>query len=177
MNPLVRKAVPDDAESIATVHVRSWQAAYRGQLPDHYLDSLDQELARRAEFWRHEISTPRSARHEIWVVDMESRVEGFVAFGPERQSDPDGEVYAIYVNPPRWNQGLGRMLFVKATDRLAADFPSAILWVLESNARARRFYELAGWTLDGKTKIESLPGDIQLREVRYGVPFKIKNAQ
>ena len=177
MDALVRKAVPNDAESIAQVHVRSWQAAYRGQLPDRYLDGLDQELAARAEFWRTEISSPRSPKHEIWVAETDARVEGFVALGPERQADPAGEIYAIYVDPQRWIQGIGRMLFSRATDRLAAaGYPGAILWVLESNTRARRFYEIAGWTLDNKTKIESLPGGVQLQEVRYGISFAPKNA-
>ena len=177
MDALIRKAVPDDAESIAHVKTRSWQAAYRGQLPDCLLDSLDQELLPRTEFWRTEISSPRSPKHEIWVAETDARVEGFVALGPERQADPAGEIYAIYVNPHRWNQGIGRMLFSRATDRLAAaGYPAAILWVLESNTRARRFYEIAGWTLDGKTKTESLPGGVQLQEVRYGFSFAPKNA-
>jgi ribosomal protein S18 acetylase RimI-like enzyme len=175
MDALIRKAVPDDAESIATVHVRSWQAAYRGQLSDSFLDGLDQELAPRAAFWRTEISNPRSPRHEIWVAVTDALVEGFVALGPERHADPAGEIYAIYVNPQRWDQGLGRTLFARATERLfAAAYPRAILWVLESNARARRFYEIAGWTLDNKTKIESLPGGVQLQEVRYGISFASK---
>jgi len=99
MDALVRKAVPADAESIAQVHIRSWQAAYRSQLPDHFLNGLDQELAARAEFWRTEISAPRSPKHEIWVAGTDARVEGFVALGPERHADPAGEIYAIYVNP------------------------------------------------------------------------------
>jgi hypothetical protein len=36
----VRPATPDDADAIASVHVRSWQAAYRGIVPDAMLDAL-----------------------------------------------------------------------------------------------------------------------------------------
>lgn len=54
-----------------------------------------------------------------------------------------------------------------AVDSLRAlGMRGAILWVLESNARARRFYERAGWRPDGGTKIESR-GEIELHEVRY----------
>jgi GNAT superfamily N-acetyltransferase len=177
MDAHIRKAVPDDAESIAHVHIRSWQAAYRSQLPDSFLDGLDQELAPRAAFWRTEISNPRSPKHEIWVAEHAAHAEGFVALGPERHADPVGEIYAIYVNPQRWDQGLGRTLFARATERLlAAAYPGAILWVLESNTRARRFYEIAGWALDKETKIESLPGGVQLQEVRYGISFAPKKA-
>lgn len=109
MNPLVRLAMPDDAETIATVHIRGWQSAYRGQLLDHYLDGLNQATEQRSAFWRREISTPRSNRNEIWVADWRSQVEGFAAIGPARNGDASttGEVYAIYVNPICWGQGLG----------------------------------------------------------------------
>ncbi|WP_430787700.1 hypothetical protein [Actinoplanes sp. G11-F43] len=43
--------------------------------------------------------------------------------------------------------------------------PAAILWVLESNARARRFYEAAGWVPDGAVKVDSSRG-FPMREVR-----------
>ena len=36
----LRPAEPDDAMEVARVHVRSWQAGYRGLLPDAYLDGL-----------------------------------------------------------------------------------------------------------------------------------------
>lgn len=42
----------------------------------------------------------------------------------------------------------------------------ATLWVLETNERARRFYEIAGWLPDGATKTE-MRGSVELREVRY----------
>ena len=41
-----------------------------------------------------------------------------------------------------------------------------MLWVLDTNIRARRFYEVAGWKPDGGLKTETL-GDLLLSEVRY----------
>lgn len=167
---LVRPALSDDAEAIASVHIASWQAAYRGQLPDYFLDDLEVQFRPRSDFWRQEISSPRTASHEIWVVTLADHLSGFVTFGPARDmnSRVAGEVYAIYVHPRRWRQGQGKMLFTHATTRLAAlGFPKAILWVLQSNGRARRFYELQGWRADGQTKLETLPGNIELREVCY----------
>ncbi|MGH9204942.1 MAG: GNAT family N-acetyltransferase, partial [Acidimicrobiales bacterium] len=37
----VRTAQAGDKQAVAGVHVRSWQAAYRGLMPDAYLDGLD----------------------------------------------------------------------------------------------------------------------------------------
>jgi hypothetical protein len=42
----------------------------------------------------------------------------------------------------------------------------AILWVLDDNPRARRFYELAGWAADGTAREIELFG-FRFPEVRY----------
>lgn len=178
--PVIRPAAVNDAEAIATVHVRTWQSAYRGQLPDDYLDGLSRELPARTAMWRTEISTPRSPKHEVWVAGVDKRIDGFVALGPARDADPSvsGEIYAIYVSPDRWGRGQGRTLFSHATNRLASfGYAEAILWVLESNRRARRFYEIAGWSADGGTKLETSPNGMELREVRYRISFARKNEE
>lgn len=172
MSVLVRRAVDRDAEAIAALHIRSWQRAYRNQLPDEFLDHLSDELENRTGFWRSHISTTNGGRHEIWTAEIESRINGFSALGPARDVDAAGELYAIYVEPESWHQGVGRTLLAHSSERLAAlGYSTAILWVLESNARAHRFYERAGWRADGGAKIESLPDGTTLREVRYRILF------
>jgi ribosomal protein S18 acetylase RimI-like enzyme len=61
--------------------------------------------------------------------------------------------------------GIGRALLHHALQvRHGRGYKQAMLWVLESNARAREFYEAAGWTPDGAVKIDEWPGTI-LHEV------------
>lgn len=165
----LRPALPADAASIATVHIHSWQAAYRGQLPDRFLDELGQELSQRTQFWRTHISAA-PPQTEVWIAGDAASVFGFVALGPARHEGDNtlGEIYAIYVHPRHWSQGAGRDLFKHGENRLSSmGYIEALLWVLESNSRARRFYESAGWSVDGLSKTETLPGDIELREVCY----------
>jgi hypothetical protein len=39
-----------------------------------------------------------------------------------------------------------------------------VLWVLEANGRARRFYEREGWTLEGGTRTTPLgPSEVRYR--------------
>jgi hypothetical protein len=52
----IRKAKVEDACGIAFVHVRSWQVAYRGLMPDRFLDSLDVE--KRTNMWREVTQNP-----------------------------------------------------------------------------------------------------------------------
>jgi hypothetical protein len=48
----------------------------------------------------------------------------------------------------------------------AAKFEQATLWVLDSNIRARRFYEAGGWVADGARKVDESHG-FPIAEVRY----------
>ena len=143
----VRRAGPADAEQIAVVHVRSWQGAYRGLLPQEYLDGLDP--ADRTERWRRSLERNNWPAAGAIVAISHGRVAGFAYLGPARDIDAGGsrvgEINAIYVLPDAWGTGLGRGLMTAALGELAAGgYEAALLWVLESNARARRFYALAG---------------------------------
>jgi ribosomal protein S18 acetylase RimI-like enzyme len=165
----IREAGPKDARAIAEVHVRSWQAAYRGQLTDDYLDELSVE--ERLEQHRRSLEQPR-AEWRTWVADDEGRVTGFAVTGPSEDADAEpstGEVYAIYLEPDRVGTGLGRELFEHAVaDLRGRGFSTVTLWVLESNERARRFYEVAGWRADGTETNERV--DCEMRPtVRYRV--------
>ena len=78
-----------------------------------------------------------------------------------------GELAAIYALPDVWGSGVGRRLMAAAVNVLHdAAFVDAILWVLEGNDRAQRFYEIGGWQLDGAAK-DVVIADIPLAEVRY----------
>ena len=89
-------------------------------------------------------------------------VVGFVTFGPSRDHDAIGlgEIYALYVDPSRYQGGVGRMLMAHARRRLKGEgFEAAVLWVLLGNERAASFYEREGWRPDGATREEN-PYDI-----------------
>jgi len=164
----VRRAQPADAAGIGLVHVRSWQAAYRGLIPQDFLDHLDP--AKRAEGWRQYLDGGPRAREALLVSDGETGVDGFALVGPSRDedgADDPGEVYAFYVLPQRWRRGVGRQLMAAALDALGGlGFGEATLWVLEGNDRGRRFYEAVGWRADGATKTEA-PQGFSITEVRY----------
>lgn len=148
----IRAATPADARAIAEVHVASWRATYRGLLPDAYLDRLSVD---EREAQRREVLEDPASEWGTLVAEEDGRVIGFAAFGPSRDDDAPpgtGEIPAIYLAPEVVGTGVGRDLFAEATAGLRkAGFERATLWVLEANERARRFYERAGWTLDGET--------------------------
>jgi GNAT superfamily N-acetyltransferase len=160
---MIRDANLVDAEGMAEVHVRSWQAVYVGLFPDEFLRGLS--VRNRAEGWRRFISNSSDQRVALLVEEGE-RIVGFSSLGCSE--DPSiGEVYAIYLHPDHWGQGLGRELMEVTEARLKTmGFEEALLWVLEGNGLARRFYQAAGWLPDGGIKIEPI-GGIDANEVRY----------
>lgn len=108
-------------------------------------------------------------RQSVLVADVDARVVGFANVGPRRDEDAhdEGEVRAIYVLPEHWGRGIGRELMIEALAALADHrFRQAMLWVLDTNERARRFYESGGWAPDGATRCDERLG-FPISEVRY----------
>ncbi len=162
---LIRKGSELDAPRIAGIQVKTWQAAYRGLMPDDYLDKLD--ALRREVVWKQLLSAPWET---VFVVLREARIVGFCDVLPSRDGGAPAEVAeiaALYVEPEEWGKGAGRGLVAAAVEH-ARDhgFSSLTLWVLASNRRARTFYEQAGFRADGAEKTDSSPG-FPLHEVRY----------
>jgi GNAT superfamily N-acetyltransferase len=166
---LVRSARPGDEPGIARVHVASWQDAYRGHMPADYLAALD--VGQRAEAWRQRLPAARLSRGDVLVAMLGEDVLGFVHYGPSRDQGADpgrtGEIGAIYLRPESIGEGIGRLLMDEAVAGLAGHgYADATLWVLDANARARRFYERAGWAPDGAVLTDDSRG-FAIREVRY----------
>ncbi len=95
---------------------------------------------------------------------------GFASAGPSRDDDAErgsiGELYAIYVLARWWGGGTGRRLQAEALAGLRdTGYREATLWVLDTNRRARAFYERTGWTPDGATKQEEF--GLPITEIRY----------
>jgi len=151
----VRLAVVSDARAVASVHVRTWQAAYRGVIPDEILDNLSVEA--RTSTW--EVAIPSGG---VWVALAGDEIVGFAAAGPSRDDDAPFELYAIYVLSSAWGTGLGFEL----AEAALGDEPDVIVWVLDENTRARAFYERIGFQADGVTKTEPA-GSVELKELRY----------
>ncbi|HZU74822.1 MAG TPA: GNAT family N-acetyltransferase [Acidimicrobiales bacterium] len=165
----VRPAVVGDGPAMGRIHVEAWRAAYRGQMPDSYLDSLDEE--QRGREWTdrlaHSAASPRSVRH--LVSEDDDGVIGIATLGFERGGrDPArGELWMINVAPSTWGSGVGTELIAAAEAELRRiGYHSAVLWTLETNVPARRFYEKRGWEADGAVQQDDFTG-APLTEVRY----------
>ena len=160
----IREATPGDALAVARVHLAAWRAAYRGIIPDSYLDGLDEEeRASRYTFDRNGPDDPLT-----WIALEGGRVRGFVTLGPARDGEQgQGEVFALYVSPLSWRSGVGTVLLTHAERHLVTrGFDEALLWVLRDNVRGRLFYEARGWQCDANELTAPFDGH-DVIEVRY----------
>lgn len=171
---VVRDARVGDAPGIATVHVRAWQAAYRGGLmPDEYLDGLS--IEERTTIWTESLERalgPRRAR--LVGEDDTGTLNGFVLVGPEGGDDTatGGQLFVINVDPEHWGRGVGAALHDAGVEHLRDfGFARAILWVHPDNMRARRFYERRGWRCDDVERREEIMG-VEVPEVRYSITLR-----
>lgn len=171
----IRQAIITDAQEIAEVHIRSWQWAYRGLIDDDYLDHLSDQLGQRTASYQAQISN-LPPQNRWWVAEQDGHIVGFARTGRGRDLDvalSTAEIFAIYLAKQVAGKGIGRALFAHAVDELRQQgYDQAVLWVLESNTRAHKFYEAAGWTPDGARKTEEMPGNTHLDEVRYHIILK-----
>ena len=108
---LVRDALFDDCEAIAAIHVRGWQVAYRGLLPDELLDGLSIEPRRRM---CERIAQGRYGASCMLVAEDDEAIVGFaIVLTPAHDADlgsRTAELAAIYVEPERWRRGAGTAL-------------------------------------------------------------------
>ena len=157
---IVRRAALADGADIASVHVRTWQAAYAHVFGAERLAGLD--VRRRTAGWERSLREGET----VFVADEGGRVVGFAAVGPSRDDADEAELYAIYALPESWGSGAGPALLGAGLEEMrAAGYEEAVLWVLEDNPRARRFYAREGFEPDGGPKEESVLG-MRVVEVR-----------
>ncbi len=129
---MIRQANFDDAEAIAKVHVASWQAAYKGLMPEDFLANLS--IERRMVQWQQWLG---QAEQVIMVYEENNKIVGFSSAGKARDSDLDNhvaELYTLYLLSDFWGKGYGKKLYQETLKELTTrGFSEIILWVLDTN--------------------------------------------
>ncbi len=165
----IRAARPEDASAIAAVHLASARDAYRDILPDDWLDALSTDA--HETFWRWRVES-LGQDGAIWVAAKSGSIVGFCT--TSRSDEPDAaadtvEVGWLYVSPNRLGEGIGSGLLAQAISHAVDQgFVEATLWVYADNEGARRFYENAGWRLDG-SEARKQRGDKRPLGLRYQI--------
>ena len=163
---IIRKVLPEEANEYAALHIACWQSAYRGIISEGYMQNMLEDIEKRVERCRQDLTTP--GEWEFYCAELDGKMIGRLVLCKSRDDDTRdvGEVAAIYLLEEYWDKGYGRMMMDYALNRLEVmGFHEVVVWVLEANHRARRFYEKMGFNHDGTAK--EIVIDKPLVEIRY----------
>ena len=141
----LRRARADEAEALLRVQREASLAGLRHIYPPDRYPFPDDAIRAR---WREALESEQTS---VVVAERDGKILGLAAW-------TDGWLDGLYVVPKAWGNGVAARLHDEALRGIAATGkPGARLWVLEENARARRFYERRGWRPDGSDRVVSFP--------------------
>jgi ribosomal protein S18 acetylase RimI-like enzyme len=139
---IIRPARPEEGPLVAAIRVASWRSAYRGIVPDSFLANMDPNETQWSK-----VAAGGQPGTRLLVCEVDGKIVGFACFGAARPPcfDYSGELHASYFLPEMIGRGHGAATMLEAMDGLK-DFGhrDMMLWVIENNAHARRFYESFG---------------------------------
>lgn len=144
---LIRHAVKEDAQALATVRVIGWHQSYAGLMPPELLSKLSIEADKQRVEKAFADPENKALR---FVAEQHKNIIGMGVCGKLRAGDIEGrgEVYALYLLHEAKRKGTGRAMMEKMAEALMLEGCTSLqLSVLENNAPARRFYERLGGTL------------------------------
>ena len=118
---MIRRAEVEDADALADLFRRSYETLT-------FLPTLHTPEEDRAHFAKV------VAQQDVWVVDDDGRILGFVALKGD-------EGTFLYVAPEAHGRGVGSRLFEQCQRARPGGFS---FWAFQKNERARRFYEKRG---------------------------------
>jgi GNAT superfamily N-acetyltransferase len=141
----IREARPDEAQLLAAVQEVASVAAL-GHIFPHDL----YPYPRRAVQAHWAASVVDAAKRTLIALSDDGPLGAACVYEEWLES--------LYVVPEQWGTGLAGELHDRALEVLRElGSERCHLWVLEDNARARRFYERRGWREDGETRVVEFP--------------------
>ena len=158
--------------ALSRIHALSWRAAFRGVIPQAYLDREITE-DRWVPFFREGF---RTGAHQGLLLLADGKPVCGGSCGPARALEgPEGSAYAgwgevisLYTLPGETGKGYGGRLLEEMVRRLEqAGCPGCLLYVLRENPQARRFYERCGFCWDGTQVEVPLPPETVCTDLRY----------
>jgi ribosomal protein S18 acetylase RimI-like enzyme len=156
-------ADPVHATALRDLHLITWEATYRDRADEEWY--RERLVAHAVRDWGGVVRAQAARGGGVLTARCDQRIVGLCQYGPTEDHDHDpehvGQIHRLYVHPARQRAGIGRSLLTASVDRLRqAGADTATLWVLETDPRARAFYERLGWKSDGTRKTHP-PTDVR----------------
>lgn len=157
----IRYVTPmDNPLDISEIYEKSWKYAYRNIIPTDYLESIPSGC------WANSIN--KAGMHSL-IITENNQIIGTASFCKSRWEHYSeyGEIVSIYFLPEYIGKGYGQYLLNACVDELnKSGFNRILLWVLEENQRARKFYEKNRFVCTDNILDDNIGGKA-LREIMY----------
>lgn len=148
---MLRPAKPEDISRIAEILIFAKRMAYRPIFQNDRVSFNEMQVLPLAD----ELGKPGVLQR--WLVFDDGIIRGVMEQGePDDAGFPESaQLFSFFVDPFFQQMGYGRQMMEQfIREASAAGYKQLLLWVLEKNDRARRFYENAGFFPDGGRKLE-----------------------
>ncbi len=160
----IRKAKNSDLNGIIRAHVETWKTAYKGVVPDNYIQGF--VIRTQDKGWQNRLKNTIEEKIFYIAENNKNEIVGFAIGGLERSKHPNykGELMGIYILKEYQRKGLGKSLTKKIVENLIdMNINTMLLWVLENNPY-RAFYDALG----GKVIDKKIHETLKLPVVAYG---------
>lgn len=162
-NILIRKVKYEDIEQIVNINIKDWKNEYRGIIDDEILNNLNRE--EKIKKWREHYNIGN-----VVVAEENENILGYCRYDDNavyENTDIDSEIIAIYVDYDKLGNGVGRKLVEYVmTDLKSKNKSKMVIWCLEENQKARKFYEKMNGNLLSDEKYFEIKGK-RYKEVGY----------
>ncbi|MBB2945563.1 GNAT superfamily N-acetyltransferase [Actinoplanes lutulentus] len=167
MTASLRPATEADQPAVGALHHRSRASAYADLVDPASFEARGPQMM--SDYWVERYRWEQDT-HRMTIAEENGALIGFSYVGPS-ETPGAAELYAIHLDPSRVGTGAGRLLMIQAlTDLKSFGEKRAVLWVLEGNEVARRFYERGGWSPDGVSRADTV-NDHPVTHLRYSHPL------
>lgn len=155
-----------DAEAVGLLQAESWRSAYRGIMPNTFLDS--EAIEHRQSAWRDRLSVDSDRRWLLKAHDQEGRLVGFACVELDAEPEWGALLDNLHVRPDRKGRGIGRRLFDAAREWSYEQLghKKMHLWVIEGNLEGQQFYDRIGGKVAERT-VKDVVGVVTVPVLRY----------
>jgi len=166
---ILRRANLDDALAIAELHAHSWRTFYRGSLSDQYLDS--DVVEERRGVWASRLSTENLGQL-VMLAEADGRLLGFACAYLDADPTWGALLDNLHVAASEHRRGVGSALIRSVISWVQENRETSglHLWLLQSNASARAFYEAQGGQIVGTDLWEPPGGSPKVPRFRVAWP-------
>ena len=131
------------------VHWKSWQETYTDLMPKEFLETMTLEkCVKMAHKWHQ----------NTLLLKVNGKVAGFCCF---RTIEDESEILALYLLKEYHGKKLGYALLTHTIKQYLHN-QRIILWVLQGNNRAIKFYKKAGFAFTGNEKVTPFGTELQM---------------